>query len=80
MGGAAKLRAGGAWSYGRIPVLDIGPYLAGDAGAAVPLARTFEVAQQNTEMVRDGSMLQGWKTRYDSAARGIERPPLGSVG
>ena len=46
MGGAAKLRAGGAWSYGRIPVLDIGPYLAGDAGAAAPLARavarTFE--------------------------------------
>jgi isopenicillin N synthase-like dioxygenase len=46
MGGAAELRAGNAWSHGRIPVLDIGPYLAGDAGAAAPLARavasTFE--------------------------------------
>ena len=44
--GGAKLRAGKAWNYGRIPVLDIGPYLAGDAGAAPPLARavarTFE--------------------------------------
>ena len=29
--GGAKLRAGKAWNYGRIPVLDIGPYLAGDA-------------------------------------------------
>ena len=32
--------------HGRIPVLDIGPYLAGDTGAAAPLARavarTFE--------------------------------------
>ena len=46
MGGAAELRAGNAWRDGRIPVLDIGPYLAGDAGAAAPLARavasTFE--------------------------------------
>ncbi len=46
MGGAAELRAGNAWSHGRIPVLDIGPYLAGDAGAAAPLAHavasTFE--------------------------------------
>ena len=46
MGGAAELRARNAWSHGRIPVLDIGPYLAGDAGAAAPLARavasTFE--------------------------------------
>ena len=44
--GGAELRAGDAWSYGRIPVLNVGPYLAGDAGAVAPLARavarTFE--------------------------------------
>ena len=46
MGGAAELRARDAGSFGRIPVLDIGPYLAGDTGATAPLlravARTFE--------------------------------------
>jgi isopenicillin N synthase-like dioxygenase len=46
MSAAALSPAVAASEHGRIPVLDIGPYLAGDAGAAAPLARaiirTFE--------------------------------------
>jgi isopenicillin N synthase-like dioxygenase len=46
MSAAAELLAVAASDYSRIPVLDIGPYLAGDPGAAAPLARavarTFE--------------------------------------
>src|SRR5436305_12099318 len=36
---------------GRIPVLDIGPYLAGDAGAAAPLARAIARTCEDTEFL-----------------------------
>ena len=39
MSAAALSSTVAAAAHGRIPVLDIGPYLAGDAGAAAPLAR-----------------------------------------
>jgi len=39
MSGAAQLPAGAVLDQGRIPVLDIGPFLAGDPDAAAPLAR-----------------------------------------
>jgi isopenicillin N synthase-like dioxygenase len=46
MSSAAQLSAVAASDQGRIPVLDIGPYLADDVGAAAPvvraIARTFE--------------------------------------
>ena len=46
MSAATQLRPGAASEHGRIPVLDIGPYLGGDSGAAASLARaiarTFE--------------------------------------
>src|SRR5436305_14737517 len=46
MSASALLPAAAAPDRDRIPVLDIAPYLAGDAGAAAPLARaiarTFE--------------------------------------
>jgi isopenicillin N synthase-like dioxygenase len=46
MSAAALFPAAAAGDHGRIPVLDLGPYLAGDPGAAAPLAgaiaRTFE--------------------------------------
>ena len=42
---AAKTELSG---QGRIPVLDIGPYLAGDAGAAAPLARAIARTCEDT--------------------------------
>jgi non-haem dioxygenase in morphine synthesis N-terminal len=48
MRAAAKLRSGDAGSYGRIPVLDIGPYLAGLFGAAAPLARAVACTCEDT--------------------------------
>jgi hypothetical protein len=46
MSAAALFPALTACDHGRIPVLDLGPYLAGDTGVAPPLARaiarTFE--------------------------------------
>jgi isopenicillin N synthase-like dioxygenase len=41
MSAADKSGAALTLDYGRIPVLDIGPYLAGEPGAAVALARIF---------------------------------------
>jgi isopenicillin N synthase-like dioxygenase len=35
-------------AHGRIPVLDVGAYLAGDAGAAAPLARAIGRACEDT--------------------------------
>jgi len=48
MSAAALSPAPAAAEHGRIPVLDIGPYLAGDAGAAAPLARAFARACEDT--------------------------------
>src|SRR5262249_35308661 len=46
MSAAALSAAVASWDHGRIPVLDIGPYLTGDTDVAAPLARaiahTFE--------------------------------------
>jgi hypothetical protein len=39
MSPAAQSRAVTASDHGRIPVLEFGPYLAGDSGASSPLAR-----------------------------------------
>src|ERR1700675_3391377 len=36
------------WAQGRIPVLDIGAYLAGEAGAAAPLARAIARTCEDT--------------------------------
>jgi isopenicillin N synthase-like dioxygenase len=43
-----ELRAGEASSQGRIPVLDIGPYLASHSGAAAPLARAIARTCEDT--------------------------------
>ena len=48
MSAAAVSPAVVAPEHGRIPVLDIGPYLAGDPGAAAPLARAFARACEDT--------------------------------
>jgi hypothetical protein len=40
MSGASQLRVGAASDSGRIPVLDIGPFLTGDSGAAAPRRRS----------------------------------------
>src|SRR5437868_9132248 len=40
-----------AAAHGRIPVLDIGPYLAGDASAAAPLARAIARTCEDTEFL-----------------------------
>ena len=48
MSAVALSPAVAASGYCRIPVLDIGPYLAGDAGAAAPLARAFARACKDT--------------------------------
>jgi isopenicillin N synthase-like dioxygenase len=45
---AAQLPTKFASDQGRIPVLDIGPYLAGDPGAAAPLARAVAYTCQDT--------------------------------
>jgi len=48
MSAVALSPAVAASGRGRIPVLDIGPYLAGDAGTAAPLARAFARACEDT--------------------------------
>ena len=48
MSAAAVSPAVVAPEHGRIPVLDIGPYLAGDPGAAAPLARAIARACEDT--------------------------------
>jgi hypothetical protein len=52
MSAAALSPAVAAAEHGRIPVLDIGPYLAGDASAAVPLARAIARTCEDTGLVR----------------------------
>jgi isopenicillin N synthase-like dioxygenase len=48
MSAATLFRAGTALDQGRIPVLDIGPYLAGDPGAAGALARAIARTCEDT--------------------------------
>ena len=48
MSAAALSSTVAASAHGRIPVLDIGPYLAGDAGAAAPLARAIARTCEDT--------------------------------
>ena len=48
MSAATLFPAGAVSDHGRIPVLDIGPYLAGDAGAPSPLARAIARTCQDT--------------------------------
>src|SRR4029077_5376923 len=48
MSAAAPSPALAAAEHGRIPVLDIGPYLAGDAGAVAPLARAIARTCEDT--------------------------------
>jgi isopenicillin N synthase-like dioxygenase len=48
MNAATQLRAGAASDQGRIPVLDIGPYLGGDPGAAASLARAIARTCEDT--------------------------------
>jgi isopenicillin N synthase-like dioxygenase len=48
MSAAAPSPAVVASDHGRIPVLDIGPYLAGDGGAATPLARAIARTCEDT--------------------------------
>jgi isopenicillin N synthase-like dioxygenase len=40
-----------SWAQGRIPVLDIGAYLAGGAGAAAPLARAIARTCEDTGFI-----------------------------
>ena len=48
MSAAAPFPAVAASGHDRIPVLDIGPYLAGDPGAAAPLARAIARTCEDT--------------------------------
>jgi isopenicillin N synthase-like dioxygenase len=48
MSGAAQLALSAVSDQGRIPVLDIGPFLAGDPEAAVPLARAVARTCEDT--------------------------------
>src|SRR5271155_50476 len=48
MSTAAQLRDATTSGLGRIPVLDIGPYLGGDPGAAAPLARAVAHTCEDT--------------------------------
>jgi isopenicillin N synthase-like dioxygenase len=48
MAAVAELTAEARSDHGRIPVLDIGPYLAGDPGAAAPLARAVARTCEDT--------------------------------
>jgi isopenicillin N synthase-like dioxygenase len=48
MSAAALSPAVAASEHGRIPVLDIGPYLASDGGAATPLARAIARTCEDT--------------------------------
>src|SRR5438105_14512910 len=48
MSGAAQSTVGAVSDRGRIPVLDIGPFLAGDADAAPPLARAVARTCEDT--------------------------------
>lgn len=48
MSARAALRAAAAADHARIPVLDIGPYIGGDPGAAAPLARAVARACEDT--------------------------------
>jgi isopenicillin N synthase-like dioxygenase len=48
MSAAALSSTVAAAAHGRIPVLDIGPYLAGDAGAAAPVARAIARTCEDT--------------------------------
>jgi isopenicillin N synthase-like dioxygenase len=48
MSAATQLRAGAASEHGRIPVLDIGPSLAGDPGAAASLAHAIARTCEDT--------------------------------
>jgi len=48
MSAAALFSAVATSEHGRIPVLDIGPYLAGDAGAAAALARAIARTCEDT--------------------------------
>jgi isopenicillin N synthase-like dioxygenase len=48
MSAATLIPTGAVSDHGRIPVLDIGPYLAGGVGAAAPLARAIARACEDT--------------------------------
>src|SRR5437764_7336468 len=48
MSGAARLAPSAVSGQGRIPVLDIGPFLAGEPDAAAPLARAVARACEDT--------------------------------
>src|SRR6516164_3631746 len=48
MSAVAPFPAVAASGHGRIPVLDIGPYLAGEPGAAAPLARAIACTCEDT--------------------------------
>src|SRR5205085_3345853 len=48
MSGAAQIAVSAVSDQGRIPVLDIGPFLAGDPDAAAPLARAVARTCEDT--------------------------------
>ena len=48
MSATAQLSDGGVLDDGRIPALDIGPFLAGDPDAAAPLARAVARTCEDT--------------------------------
>ena len=48
MSAAARIEVGGDLEHGRIPVLDIAPYLSGEIGAAARLAREFARVFEDT--------------------------------
>jgi isopenicillin N synthase-like dioxygenase len=77
MDGAAELRAGDNSSHGRIPVLDIGPYLAGDPEAAAPLARAVARTCEDTGFLviaNHGVSPRLAKDTFAVAARFFARP------
>jgi len=79
MSAATQLCAGTASDQGRIPVLDIGPYLGGDSGAAASLARAIARTFEDTGflvMANHGIPVRLVENTFAVAAKFFARPEV----
>ena len=79
MSAATQLCAGTASDQGRIPVLDIGPYLGGDSGAAASLARAIARTFEDTGflvMANHGIPARLVENTFAVAAKFFARPEV----
>jgi len=77
MSAATQSPAAATSDHGRIPVLDIGPYLTGDAAAAAPLARAIARTCEDTGFLvvaNHGVPLRLVEDTFVVAARFFARP------